>query len=131
MKIKSNGQIETAPCESFIGQYDLNVIFLGLFFLFLLQFFFLLYEELFLVVLQLFLKSFKLNVVFFHCFFIIVDLLLHGSDLPLFLLQILFVNWYHFFLLNRGLSFQNLLQGFQLLFFLFEVSFFLFDFFSF
>ncbi len=92
---------------------------------------FLLYEKLFLVVLEFLLKSLQLNVVFLHGLFVVCDLFLHSDDLTLFLLQVLFVDWNHFLLLDWWLSFEHLLQGFQLLFLLFEFAFILFDLLSF
>ena len=93
----------------------------------MLQFPLLLNEKLFLVVLKFLLKPFQLNTVLFHGFLIVGNLFFHGHNLALLLLQVILIDWDHFFLLNRGLPLENLLQRLKLLFFLLQFAFVLLD----
>ena len=108
--IQSNSQVKTSSCKSFVWKNDFDEILLCLFFLFLLEFLLFLDEKLFLIVLQFFLQSFQLYVILFHSFLIVEDFLFHRDYLPLFLLQIILINGYHFFFFNGWLSLENLLQ---------------------
>lgn len=113
----SDSKVETTSCKSLIGQNDLDVVLLGLFLLLLLEFTLFLDKELLFIILQLFLQSFQFYAVLLHGFFIVDDFFLHGCDLTLLLLQVVFVDWDHLFLLNGRLALEDFLKRFKLVFF--------------